>query len=83
MLSVKLVSFNRSVKPENAIGHPVLVIYSDGSQSAYGACIYIRWRLSDGTYTANLVCAKNRLAPLKTTPIPRIELMGAVISARL
>lgn len=30
--------------PDNAEGDPVLfVIFSDGSQQAYGACAYIRW----------------------------------------
>ena len=83
MSLLKDVQFNRSIKPENAVGSPMLIIFSDGSQHAYGACVYIRWKLADGSYVANLIIAKNRLAPFKTMTIPRIELMGAVIACRL
>ena len=80
---VESVTFDRSLKPVNAVGKPILIIFSDGSQYAYGACAYIRWNVVDGSFISKLICAKKRLAPLKTMTIPRIELMGAVIGCRL
>ncbi|XP_037804526.1 uncharacterized protein LOC119598900 [Penaeus monodon] len=70
------LSFARCVKPENALGKPMLVIYSDGSLLAYGACAYVRWELVDGHYESHLVMAKNRIAPIKQLTIPHLELCG-------
>jgi len=53
--------FERCLKPPNAIGGPSLVIFSDGSDSAYGACAYVRWALDGRGFDSNLVMAKNRL----------------------
>ena len=83
LLKVEDISFDRSLKPKNAVGSLVLIIFCDGSKYAFGACSYIRWPLNDGTYRANLICAKNGLAPLKTFTIPRIELCGAVLACRM
>ena len=83
LLKIEDTRFDRSLKPKNAVGSPILIIFCDGSKNAFVACSYIRWRLQDGTYRANLVCAKNRLAPLKTMTIPRIELCGAVLTCRM
>jgi hypothetical protein len=50
----------------------------DASEKAYGACVYV----CDGE-NAMLVISKNRVAPLKNITLPRLELMAAVIGARL
>ena len=34
------IEFKRCLKPAEAIGNPVLVTFSDGSQDAYGTCAY-------------------------------------------
>lgn len=48
--------------------------FTDASQKAYAACIYIK---SNGQ--VNLLCAKSRVAPLKLEmTIPRLELLGAL-----
>ncbi|XP_071180616.1 uncharacterized protein [Mytilus edulis] len=55
-----------------------LHIFTDASQLAYGACAYL--------VTANssiIVMAKNRVVPVKPISLPRLELMGALIGARL
>jgi len=77
------IHFKRSIIPDNAVGDPVLVVFSDGSEEAYGVAAYARWRLADGTYAARLIAAKSRLAPLKIVDIVRLELCGAVLSKRL
>ena len=72
--------FNRSVKPVNAIKNPNLIIFSDASKKAYGACCYIRWEMSDGRYTSSLLLSKSKIAPAKAIAIVRLELPAAVIS---
>ncbi|XP_025407359.1 uncharacterized protein LOC112681309 [Sipha flava] len=57
--------------------------FADASISAYGACLYIRTQNKDGTITTNLICAKSRVAPLKTITLPRLELLAAVLLTRL
>ena len=52
--------------------------YSDASEKAYGACVYLRSRNQDGNYQCNLICAKSRVAPLKSQTLPRLELMAAL-----
>lgn len=57
--------------------------FSDASSYAYGACLYLRSETADGEVSVRLICAKSRVAPLKTTSIPRLELCAAVLLTRL
>ena len=77
------IAFGRSITPHGAVGSPVLVVFSDGSLNAYGAVAYARWEVTGGGFVARIIAAKCRMAPLKTLDIVRIELCGAVLSARL
>ena len=77
------LSFQRCLKPADAKGSPVLVVFSDGSGTAYGAASYVRWECEDGSFKSSLICSKNRLAPIKIVDIVRLELSGAVISKRV
>lgn len=56
--------------------------FSDASELAYGACVYVKSSSGSG-FTINLMCAKSRVAPLKTVTIPRLELCGAVLLSKL
>ncbi|KAH9640754.1 hypothetical protein HF086_007325 [Spodoptera exigua] len=60
-----------------------LHIFSDASEAAYGACVYVRSVNDEGKYSVSLLMAKSRVAPIKPTTIPRLELCGAVIGSRL
>ena len=73
----------RWIRPVDAVGQPILILFSDGSNNAYGTCAYARRKLSSGGFDTNLILAKNRLAPIKTISIDRIELCGAVFSKRI
>lgn len=60
-----------------------MVLFSDGSNEAFGACAYARWQLSDGRFESRLIAAKTRVSPSKRMTIVRIELSGAVLASRL
>lgn len=53
--------------------------FGDASKVAYGACV----KLSDGHWVSSLVFAKGKVAPLKQVTLPRLELLAAVVCARL
>lgn len=57
--------------------------FVDASQEAYGACVYLRSINNDNVVNVNLLCAKARVTPLKALTIPRLELCGALLGARL
>ena len=57
--------------------------FSDASQAAYGACIYFKSVDQDENVLVRLVCAKSRVAPLKTITVPRLELCGALLATNL
>ncbi|KAJ0177755.1 hypothetical protein K1T71_006628 [Dendrolimus kikuchii] len=57
--------------------------FTDASERAYGACVYIRNVGEDGTICVRLLNSKNRVAPIKPTTIPKLELCGALLGTRL
>ncbi|KAL9977059.1 hypothetical protein ACROYT_G014423 [Oculina patagonica] len=57
--------------------------FSDASERAYAAVVYIRNTYSDGRVEVKLVASKSRVSPIKRQTIPRLELLGALILARL
>ena len=67
----------------DAIGDPILIVFSDASVDAYAACAYVRWQRKNNQFESNLILSKNRLAPIKKMSIDCIELCGAVLNKRL
>ncbi|KAL0269074.1 UNVERIFIED_CONTAM: hypothetical protein PYX00_006909 [Menopon gallinae] len=53
--------------------------FSDGSQRAYAASVYLRTETAAGTVQTHLLVAKMKVAPLKVISLPRLELSGTVL----
>ena len=66
-----------------SIANAQLHVFTDGSESGYGACAYLRIVDTAGNINCSLVLGKSRLAPLKQTTIPRLELSGAVVACKM
>ena len=57
--------------------------FSDASQKGYGTASYLRQENDRGDVCCTLVLGKGRVAPLKRTTIPRLELTAAVIAVKM
>lgn len=57
--------------------------FSDASNLTMAAAVYVRVVTRLGETQVNLVCAKTKVAPLKTLTIPRLELSAALILSKL
>ncbi|XP_073951812.1 uncharacterized protein [Choristoneura fumiferana] len=57
--------------------------FCDASATSYASCIYLKSFNDNGDVVVRLLCAKARVAPVKTTTIPRLELCAAVLGAQL
>jgi hypothetical protein len=75
----------RCMRPSNSeeIASTQLHTFADASQRGYGAVTYLRFEHSMGNIHCSFVIAKSRVAPLKETTIPRLELSAAVVATRL
>ena len=71
--------FHANLKPNSIQLHG----FSDSSKQAYAAVVYLRSSYDDGHIKVSLVSSKTRVAPLKQQSIPRLELLGTCILARL
>lgn len=59
-----------------------LHIFSDASGFAYACCAFLQC-VDQGEVFVNLVAAKSRVMPMNRPTIPRAELLGAALAARL
>jgi hypothetical protein len=57
--------------------------FCDASNIGYGAVVYCRIVDSENNRHSFIVCAKSKVAPLKTLSIPKLELCGAHLLAKL
>ncbi|CAL8133345.1 unnamed protein product [Orchesella dallaii] len=82
MKSIVQVQIPRLITSAAAIRYE-LHGFSDASERAYGAVVYLRTIIDNGTVSVHLLTSKTRVAPLKQVTLPRLELMGAVLLAEL
>ena len=57
--------------------------FSDASENAYAAAVYLRMTDTFGRVQISLVSSKTKVAPIKRLTIPRLELCGAYLLAQL
>lgn len=57
--------------------------FADSSTKAYGGVVYLTSFNADGAKMTRLIAAKSRVAPIKPTTLPRLELCAAVLLAKL
>ena len=57
-------------------------VFCDASKQAYAAAVYVV-SIVDNKIACNLLCSKTKVAPLKIITIPRLELCGAYLAAKL
>lgn len=65
-----------------------LHLFTHSSQTAFGACAYVRTHAGDDvnnkqSITVKLLCAKSKVAPLRPVCVPRLELCSALLGAQL
>ena len=67
---------------DGAEGRLSLHTFTDASKDAFAACVFARTESADGV-KVQLITAKARVAGTKGATVPRLELMGCLIGARL
>ena len=78
-LKIPRCYFQCNTKPANIQLH----CFSDAASQGYAAVVYLRCEYPNGNVDVKFVASKTRVAPVKQQSIPRLELLGAVILARL
>ncbi|XP_043210612.1 uncharacterized protein LOC122375344 isoform X2 [Amphibalanus amphitrite] len=82
---VKSISVPRSycVKGWHDVHVVEVHAFGDASEVGYGAAVYLRLTLRDGSVVTPLVMSRARVAPLKQVSLPRLELLASLLAARL
>jgi hypothetical protein len=57
--------------------------FSDASLTGYGMCSYLKLIYDNRSPQVTLVTSKSRVAPSKPVTVPRLELMAAVLAAKV
>ena len=78
-------SMERCFKPENfgTVVSRQIHNFSDASSTGYGQASYLRIENAKGDIHCAFLMGKARVAPVKTTTIPRLELTTATVSVRV
>lgn len=57
--------------------------FSDASKNVYCGVVYLRIFTKTGGIQCSFLCSKSKVAPIKTTSIPRLELLGCELLSKL
>lgn len=82
LVCLKELSIPRHISQVDAVSIQIHG-FCDASELAYGACLYLRTQNRQNLVKTHLICAKSKVAPLKRLTIPRLELSGALLLAKL
>lgn len=77
------VSIPRWIHYEDDIGVREIHGFCDASEKGYAAVIYTRFIDSNMNVQVNLLISKTRVSPIKPVSLPRLELNGAALLAKL
>ena len=83
--ALESLSISRCYKPEG-FGRSVsnsLHCFADASMDGYGVGVYLRQVSVTGRVHVALVLGKSRVAPLKPTTMPRLELTAATVASKM
>ena len=83
MKQISSLKIPRCIQEKREVAERSLHFFSDASNEAYGTVVYNRAAYTDGIVTVRMVASKTRVAPLTATSIPRLELLGALLSAQM
>jgi len=81
MSQVNAIAVDRLVLAKGQPAEIQLHGFCDSSETAYGACLYLRSVNQQGEVTTKLFCSKSRVAPVKKVTLPRLELRTALLLA--
>ena len=83
LIDLREIKLSRLVLKEKQTDLVAMHVFCDASETGYGACIYVVAADEKGGQRATLLSAKAKVAPLKTKPIPRLELCAALLGCKL
>ena len=80
---VHIFEIPRCLREEKEVVKTDLHFFCDASEAAYALVGYMVCQYSDGSASSRQIISKAKVAPLKTVSIPRLELMAAVMAAKM
>ncbi|XP_059611719.1 uncharacterized protein LOC132258411 [Phlebotomus argentipes] len=83
LLHIPRMTFPRRISNLATVVKEELHMFSDASETAYGAVIFHVTEDGDGNRCSRMITAKSKVAPVKKKTIPKLELCGATLGARL
>ena len=83
LCELEQVELARCVLPHGQVARIELHTFADASTVGYGACTYLRVVYRNGSVHCSLILGKSRVVPLKRVSMPRLELVAAVLAAKL
>ena len=82
MSSLSQLKIPRKVLPTHLYDEAFLQVFCDASERAYGACVYLV-SVKDDIVSSTLISTKCKVAPIKPSTLPRLELLAVHTGAKL
>ena len=80
---IEAIRIPRWINTQTELSNIQLHCFTDASAKAYAAAVYVRAVDANGSVSVKLLTAKTKVAPIKQVSIPRLELCGVVLGAKL